>query len=109
MNEAIITPINTKITPWDEVKKSYEKSWLDQQNIFKEQVRHNFTNLIDNFSTGKQEIFQLCENSKKEPLFINTFLEMFDSRYAPHISEKKEKNGIMIRVLYITLPYNYQN
>ena len=94
-----------EIKPWNENKQMYELLWLEQKNEFKEQICCNFTNLINNLLTGKQEIFQLNENKKKESLFLDTFLEMFESRYAPHIGETI--GGI--RKLYITLPYNYRN
>ena len=73
------------------------------------QLKANFFSLVERFASGKQELYLLTAPERKEKLYINAFLELFESGYAPHIGDVERLAGKKVRKLYVTLPHNYSS
>ena len=58
--------------------------------------------LVERYASGKQELFQLCAPERRERLFIEAFLELFESGYAPHVGDVERIANKRVRKLYIT-------
>ena len=96
------------IPSFDELKDTYGKRWSQEKEKFQTQLKCNFFALTERFAAGKQEIFMLSVSERKEKLYINAFLELFQSQYAPHVGDVERLAGKRTQRLYVTLPNNYQ-
>ena len=72
-------------------------------------MKSNFAALVERFASGKQELFQLVAPERREKLYIEAFLELFESGYAPHVGDVERIANKRVRKLYITLPNNYSS
>lgn len=99
-----------KIIPdWKDLQKIYEGQWKKEKDKFQTHLKANFAALVERFASGKQELFQLCAPERRERLYIEAFLELFESGYAPHVGDVERLAGKRVRKLYITLPNNYSS
>ena len=64
--------------------------------------------MTERFASGKQELFMLTVPERKEKLYVNAFLELFQSQYAPHVGDVERLAGKRTRRLYVTLPQCYE-
>ena len=98
---------DTKIPSWSDLQNIYERKWQTEKYKFQQQLKGNFRALIERFASGKQELFLLNAPERREKLYTNAFLELFESGYAPHIGDVEHIAGKRCRRLFVTLPYNY--
>jgi len=99
-----------KIIPsWKDLQSIYEGQWNKEKEKFQTHLKANFAALVERFASGKQEFFQLCAPERREKLYVEAFLEMFESGYAPHVGDVERLAGKRVRKLYITLPHNYSS
>ena len=97
-----------KVIPsWNDLQTIYESRWRKEKEKFQAHLKANFTALIERYASGKQELFQLCVPERREKLYINAFLELFESGYAPHVGDVERIANKRVRKLFITLPHNY--
>tara|TARA_X000000368_G_C22837918_1_gene626290 strand:- start:44 stop:619 length:576 start_codon:yes stop_codon:yes gene_type:complete len=97
------------IPDWKDLQKIYEGQWKREKDKFQTHLKANFAALVERFASGKQELFQLCAPERRERLYIEAFLELFESGYAPHVGDVERLAGKRVRKLYITLPNNYSS
>jgi hypothetical protein len=97
------------IPTWGDLKDIYASRWLKEKEVFQLQLKANFFSLVERFASGKQELYLLTAPERKEKLYINAFLELFESGYAPHIGDVERLAGKKVRKLYVTLPHNYSS
>lgn len=97
------------IPNWKDLQTIYEGQWNKEKEKFQTHLKANFAALVERFASGKQELFQLCAPERREKLYVEAFLELFESGYAPHVGDVERLAGKRIRKLYITLPHNYSS
>lgn len=95
------------IPTWKELQSIYEKRWLVKKAKFHKELRMNFRSLVERYATGKQEIFVLSVPDRREHLYREAFLELFESGYAPYVGEAEQLAGKRVRRLFITLPHSF--
>lgn len=99
-----------KIIPsWNNLQSLYEGQWNKEKEKFQTHLKANFAALVERFASGKQELFQLCAPERREKLYIEAFLELFESGYAPHVGDVERIANKRVRKLFITLPNNYSS
>ena len=98
---------NNTIPSYKDLQNTYEQRWLQKKQKFQTELKNNFFALTERFATGKQEIFALSVPDRRENLYKQAFLELFESGYAPHIGDAERLAGKKVRRLYITLPYDF--
>ena len=101
---------NANLIPsWDELRRKYDNKWLEKKEAFWKQLKENFSVLVGEFRTGRQEIYDLAE-TELTPQYEKAFRELFsDTGYQASVGElerlgsgtKKSKK------LYIRLPDSY--
>ena len=94
------------IPSWKDLQQTYESRWLKKKEKFQTDLKNNFRALVERFATGKQEIFALCVPERREHAYVEAFLELFESGYAPHIGDVERLAGKRVRRLFITLPHS---
>ena len=97
------------IPDWKDLQAIYEGQWNKEKEKFQTHLKANFAALVERFASGKQELFQLCAPERREKLYVEAFLELFESGYAPHVGDVERIAGKRMRKLYITLPHNYSS
>jgi len=95
------------IPTFDELKEQYGKRWAREKEKFQTQLKCNFFAAVEREAEGKQELFMLCVPERKEKLYIQAFLDLFQSQYTPHVGDVERLAGKRTRRLYVTLPNNY--
>lgn len=98
---------NHTIPSYKELSNTYQQRWLEKKNKFQTELKHNFFALTERYATGKQEIYCLSVPDRREHLYKQAFLELFESEYAPHIGDAERLAGKKVKRLYITLPYDF--
>ena len=110
ITDADVEDYREKVIPsWTDLQSIYESRWLKEKEKFQTHLKANFSALVERFASGKQEIFVLAAPERKEKLYLNAFLELFESGYAPHIGDIERIANKRVRKLYITLPHNYSS
>lgn len=105
-----VASYSSKVIPnWKDLQKIYQGRWDKEKEKFQTQLKANFARLVERYASGKQELFQLCAPERRERLFIEAFLELFESGYAPHVGDVERIANKRVRKLYITLPNNYSS
>ena len=97
------------IPNWKELQSIYEGQWNKEKDKFQTHLKANFAALVERFASGKQELFQLVAPERREKLYVEAFLELFESGYAPHVGDVERIANKRVRKLYITLPNNYSS
>ena len=97
------------IPSWNNLQSLYEGQWNKEKEKFQTHLKGNFSALVERFASGKQELFQLCVPERREKLYIEAFLELFESGYAPHVGDVERIANKRVRKLFITLPNNYSS
>ena len=97
------------IPNWKELQSIYEGQWNKEKEKFQTHLKANFAALVERFASGKQELFQLVAPERREKLYVEAFLELFESGYAPHVGDVERIANKRVRKLYITLPHNYSS
>jgi len=97
------------IPSWKNLQSLYEGQWNKEKEKFQTHLKGNFAGLVERFASGKQELFQLCAPERREKLYIEAFLELFESGYAPHVGDVERIANKRVRKLFITLPNNYSS
>ena len=108
-DEDIASYSSKAIPNWKDLQKLYQGRWDKEKEKFQTQLKANFAGLVERYASGKQELFQLCAPERRERLFIEAFLELFESGYAPHVGDVERIANKRVRKLYITLPNNYSS
>ena len=106
-NEEYSEYTQKKIPSFDDLKNMYNQKWAKEKQDFQAQLKANFFNLIERHAEGKQEIFMLCVRERKEKLYINAFLDIFQSQYTPHVGDIERLANKRTRKLYVTLPESF--
>lgn len=96
------------IPSFDDLREAYGRRWSQEKEKFQTQLKCNFFAMTERFAAGKQEIFMLCVPERKEKLYIEAFLALFQSQYAPHVGDVERLAGKRTRRLFVTLPNNYE-
>ena len=105
-----VSSYSEKVIPnWKDLQAIYEGQWQKEKEKFQTHLKANFAALIERFASGKQELFQLVAPERRERLYIEAFLELFESGYAPHVGDVERIANKRVRKLYITLPNNYSS
>jgi hypothetical protein len=99
--------VDRAIPSWDDLKDKYDKRWKQEKEKFQQQLKANFFALTERFASGQQEIFVLTTPERREKLYTDAFLELFESGFAPHIGEVERIAGKRCRRLLVTLPINH--
>ena len=97
------------IPTWGDLQNIYESRWLKEKEKFQTSLKGNFFALVERFASGKQELYQLSVPERREKLYIQAFLELFESGYAPHVGEVERLAGKRVIKLYLTFPHNYSS
>ena len=97
------------IPSWGDLQNIYESRWLKEKEKFQAKLKANFFALVQRFASGKQELFQLSVSERLEKLYVQAFLELFESGYAPHVGDAERLAGKKVRKLYLTMPHNYSS
>jgi len=94
-----------KVIPsWNDLNDIYSQKWKQEKEKFQSQLKSNFFGAVERFASGKQEIFVLTVSERREKRYINAFLEIFESGYAPHVGDVERVANKRCRKLYVTLP-----
>ena len=105
-----VSSYSEKVIPnWKDLQVIYEGQWQKEKEKFQTHLKANFAALIERFASGKQELFQLVAPERREKLYVEAFLELFESGYAPHVGDVERIANKRVRKLYITLPHNYSS
>ena len=108
-DEAVAADYKDQAIPsFDKLNQNYKQKWDREKIEFQTQLKCNFFALTERFASGKQELFLLAVPERKEKLFINAFLELFQSQYTPHVGDVERLAGKRTRRLYVTLPQCYE-
>tara|TARA_B100000900_G_C20297869_1_gene600948 strand:+ start:208 stop:690 length:483 start_codon:yes stop_codon:yes gene_type:complete len=108
-NEDVEMYSDRVIPNWKDLQSIYEGQWNKEKEKFQTHLKCNFAALVDRFASGKQELFQLVAPERRERLYIEAFLELFESGYAPHVGNVERIANKRVRKLFITLPNNYSS
>ena len=108
-NEDVQNYSEKAIPSWKDLQSLYEGQWNKEKEKFQTHLKANFAALVERFASGKQELFQLCAPERREKLYIEAFLELFESGYAPHVGDVERIANKRVRKLFITLPNNYSS
>ena len=95
------------IPTFDELQDIYGRKWQKEKEKFQTQIKCNFFALVEREAEGKQELFMLCVPERKEKKYIQAFLDLFQSQYAPHVGDVERLAGKRTRKLFVTMPSNY--
>ena len=99
-----------KVIPsWNDLQTIYAGRWEKEKNKFQTHLKANFAALVERFASGKQELFVLSAPERREKLYIEAFLQLFESGYAPHVGDVERIANKRVRKLYITFPNNYSS
>ena len=98
------TDSDKAIPSWGELQGHYESRWQKEKAKFQVTLKAKFFVLVERFASGKQEIFVLTVSERREKRYINAFLEIFESGYAPHVGDVERVANKRCRKLYVTLP-----
>ena len=90
------------IPTWSDLQNMYESRWLKEKEKFQTSLKGNFFALVERFASGKQELYQLSVPERREKLYIQAFLELFESGYAPHVGDVERLAGKRVIKLYLT-------
>ena len=105
-----VSSYSEKVIPnWKDLQSIYEGQWNKEKEKFQTHLKSNFAALVERFASGKQELFQLVAPERREKLYVEAFLELFESGYAPHVGDVERIANKRVRKLYITLPNNYSS
>ena len=99
--------VHRAIPSWNDLQDVYEQRWKQEKERYQQQLKANFFALTERFASGQQEIFVLTTPERREKLYTDAFLELFESGFAPHIGEVERIAGKRCRRLLITLPINH--
>ena len=99
--------VDRAIPSWNDLQDVYEQRWKQEKERYQQQLKANFFALTERFASGQQEIFVLTTPERREKLYTDDFLELFESGFAPHIGEVERIAGKRCRRLLITLPINH--
>ncbi len=109
MEQALLDEQNEtsfRIPAWDELRRSYDAKWLVEKDKFHNQLKENFQALVGQYKSGKQEIFELSENTYSKH-YEKAFRELFaDTGYQATVGETERlgTGNKKCKKLYITLP-----
>ena len=99
-----------KVIPsWNDLQTIYAGRWEREKTKFQTHLKANFAALVERCASGKQELFVLSAPERREKLYVEAFLELFESGYAPHIGDVERIANKRVRKLYITFPNNYSS
>ena len=99
-----------KVIPsWNDLQTIYAGRWEKEKTKFQTHLKANFAALVERFASGKQELFVLSAPERREKLYIEAFLQLFESGYAPHVGDVERIANKRVRKLYITFPNNYSS
>ena len=99
-----------KVIPsWKDLQVLYAGRWEREKTKFQTHLKANFAALVERFASGKQELFVLSAPERREKLYIEAFLQLFESGYAPHVGDVERIANKRVRKLYITFPNNYSS
>ena len=96
------------IPSFSDLKATYGKKWAKEKLEFQTQLKCNFFQKVETFASGQQELFMLCTPEYKEKLFIQAFLDLFQSQYQPHVGDVERLASKRTRRLFVTLPNSYE-
>lgn len=108
-DEDVASYSEKNIPNWRDLQTIYEGRWNKEKEKFQTHLKANFAALVERYASGKQELFQLCAPERREKLYVEAFLELFESGYAPHVGDVERIAGKRTRKLHITLPHNYSS
>lgn len=93
------------IPPWEELRKRYDQKWLNEREEFHKKLKENFSVIIEQFRSGKQEVYQLNINALSDK-YIKAFRELFsDTGYQASVGDlETAPGGKKLKKLYIVLP-----
>lgn len=106
-NADALSYVDRSIPTWGELQDKYEMRWKQEKEKFQQQLKANFFALTERFASAKQEIFVLTTPERREKLYIDAFLELFESGYAPHIGDPERIANKRCRRLFVTFPINH--
>jgi len=98
------------IPSWDELNKLYDAKWLEEKEKFHNQLKENFRAIIEQYKSGKQDIFELTD-SIYAIHYEKAFRELFsDTGYQATVGETERlgTGNKKCKKLYITLPNCYK-
>ena len=99
--------VDRGIPSWNDLKDTYDQRWKQEKEKFQQQLKANFFALTERFASGQQEIFVLTTSERREKLYTDAFLELFESGFTPHIGEVERIAAKRCRRLLVTLPINH--
>jgi hypothetical protein len=108
-DEDVKSYIDKVIPSWNDLQTIYAGRWDREKTKFQTHLKANFAALVERFASGKQELFVLSAPERREKLYIEAFLALFESGYAPHIGDVERIANKRVRKLYITFPNNYSS
>ena len=98
------------IPSWEELRNVYHTKWLEEKEKFHNQLKENFSALVGQFKSGRQEIFELTETTYAKH-YEQAFRELFsDTGFQATVGETERlgTGNKKCKKLYITLPPCYQ-
>lgn len=97
---------DVSIPAWGDLRSKYASKWEEEKEKFYNQLRENFKQLINQWKSGKQEIYQLPETPYMGH-YERAFRDLFpDTGYQATVGEmERNPTGTMkFKKLYVTLP-----
>ena len=86
-NKANVSNEEYTIPTWDELSRMYDAKWLQEKEKFHEHLKENFRNLVSNYRSGKQVIFELTDHTYSKH-YEQAFRELFaDTGYQATIGD----------------------
>ena len=76
---------------WNDLQDVYEQRWKQEKERYQQQLKANFFALTERFASGQQEIFVLTTPERREKLYTDAFLELFESLseyFGEHVQPK---------------------
>ena len=103
----VTAPAGTdKLPSWDTLRQTYDEKWLEEKEKFHTQLRENFRALVGQWRSGKQEVYELSENTYSKH-YERAFQELFaDTGYQATVGETERlgTGNKKSKKLFITLP-----
>ena len=94
------------IPTWDDLRRVYDAKWEEEKENFHNKLKENFRQLVTQYKSGQQEIFELSE-CRYTKHYEQAFRELFaDTGYQATVgaTEKLGTGNKRCKKLYITLP-----
>ena len=99
------------IPRWSDLQTIYDTKWMEEKEKFHNQLKENFQALVAQYKSGRQEIYELSDNTYSKH-YEQAFRELFaDTGYQATVGEIERvgTGNKKLKKLYINFPNCYSN